>query len=318
MNKRVQMLALAGLAALGAGAVSIAAPDPFRVLEGQIAEGDLKGVAKTLRDLPKADQDRFYKALSVERWIVNGVPVEIADHPWQVALIRGYVDEPRRAQFCGGSLIAPDMVLTAAHCVDNPIVRRRASRLDIVAGATGYASGGERLKADAIFVHPQWDDETMDYDFAIVKLKTASTLGRRIALASGPATPGVKGMVTGWGAIAENGPTSDRLLGADVPIVANTECARISGYDPVTDRMLCAGFEQGGTDSCQGDSGGPFVVSTSGSPVLTGVVSWGEGCARKERFGVYANVASVEPWIRTLMAGSASVAAAGGVDSGGR
>jgi secreted trypsin-like serine protease len=117
-----------------------------------------------------------------------------------------------------------------------------------------------------------------------------------------PVGPNVR--VSGWGAISEGGPGSNQLLFVDVPVVSNTDCNKPESYDGlVSDQMFCAGARDGGLDSCQGDSGGPVVSNVSGTNELVGVVSWGFGCARELKYGVYTRVTSVSQWIADAMAG---------------
>jgi trypsin len=85
------------------------------------------------------------------------------------------------------------------------------------------------------------------------------------------------------------------LQKVEVPFVSKTAC--LKAYADVTDRMICAGLDTGGKDSCQGDSGGPLIARNGSDYTLVGVVSWGEGCARPNKYGVYSNVSAVTPWI---------------------
>ena len=206
--------------------------------------------------------------------IVGGKPVnDIADAHWQVALVDG--NDSRRSQFCGGSLIATNWVLTAAHCVDNFMVQIDPNRLDVIAGTLTYKTGGVRSDVEKIIVNPKWKQTGTQYDFdaALLKLKTPITAVApiKVIAPTGTLPDGFNVRVTGWGAISEGGPGSDKLLFVDVPVVSNAECNKPESYGGlVSAQMFCAGAREGGLDSCQGDSGGPVVSAASGTKELTG------------------------------------------------
>lgn len=273
----------------------------------QLGSRDMAATLKDLRSVPAAQRDAVAAALRLSPRVVGGVPTIISEHPWQVALIRSAGAEPSRQQFCGGSLVEADVVVTAAHCVDNPIVSLDAARLDVVAGTTSYVSGGERLKVEAIFVHPQWDSTTMDNDIAVLKLATAARQGRPVTMRTTPVAPGTRVTVSGWGATAEGAPGSTSLLMASFPVVDTATCNRPESYaGAITERMMCAGERDGGIDSCQGDSGGPLTDGDGPTAALVGVVSWGEGCARRLKYGVYTRLSAVAPWVRSFLSASGS------------
>lgn len=245
---------------------------------------------------PKTPRDKF---------IVGGVVVQQGEVPWQVALIRSSSPETARWQFCGGSLIADQWVLTAAHCVDNAIVMNTAARLDIVAGTLTYATGGERVKAEKIIIHDKWNSGNFDFDAALIKLVNPITSGGVIAIAgdSTSVPDGFDIRVSGWGTTSEGGPGSEKLLRVDVPVVSKDTCNKPDAYNgDITDAMLCAGKDIGGLDSCQGDSGGPAAAKLTATFTLVGVVSWGIGCARPLKYGVYTRVSAISKWVADTMA----------------
>jgi trypsin len=226
------------------------------------------------------------------RRIVGGEKADIKQHPWQVALTIG-------GSLCGGSIIAQKWVLTAAHCV-RPLPK--LSDVKAKAGATDYTGGGMGTEIEKIVVHEGYNPTTSENDLALIKLKTA-TAGRVIPLASAelPVPNGQPLEVTGWGVTAEGAISPSRpLLKANVPYVDNAAC-NVAYEGSIKPGMLCAGYREGGIDACQGDSGGPLVWRTSDGPVLVGVVSFGTGCARRLKYGVYTRVSAYRDWIdRTL------------------
>jgi len=269
----------------------------------------MPGHAQTVEEVFKANPQASAISRGLAPKIVGGEEVEIKDHPWQVALIRGQDAEPTRSLFCGGSLIAPQWVLTAAHCIRNTIVNGQPSRLNVVVGTKQYFAGGERIQVKSIHVHPGYVRDTNDFDFALLRLEKPFTTGGsavaatiETAPAGTPVPAGTKTFVSGWGAVSEGGPGSLQLLGVEVPVVSTDICNRKESYDgDITGNMICAGRDSGGMDSCQGDSGGPLTATVSGKKVLVGVVSFGEGCARKLKFGVYALVPVAAEFIAKTM-----------------
>ncbi|OFZ18548.1 MAG: hypothetical protein A2X94_17680 [Bdellovibrionales bacterium GWB1_55_8] len=224
--------------------------------------------------------------------IVGGEPALEGEFPYIVSL-QEYSDH-----FCGGTLIRPDWVLTAAHCAED------LSETEAVLGSVwiGDPSEGERHQITQVLVHPKFKPgDSYDYDFALLKLDHPSrfkSLTPNLDSGIGPQTPQMLAMVAGWGATRENGIISLNLQKVAVPLVARERCDQ-AYPGKITDRMICAGYESGGKDACRKDSGGPLILRFgSGEPVLAGVVSFGIGCARPGLFGVYGRVSSVADWIQ--------------------
>lgn len=232
--------------------------------------------------------------------IIGGKPVEDKNkYPWMAALI--YSDyEPIDGQFCGGSLIAPNWILTAAHCPSG----QKPEDIEVLLGLVLLdESPKERIKVKQIIIHPKYDNETSDFDIALLKLAKASQQKPiQIIPAGDPdkiAVPGQMATVIGWGALKEGGGGSRKLMAVDLPIISNAE-ANKSYEGAVTENMIAAGYiKVGGKDACQGDSGGPFIVKDQNlNLVLAGATSWGIGCAQPNFPGLYANLAVLGDWVR--------------------
>jgi len=231
------------------------------------------------------------------RRIVGGTDTSIRQHPWQVAL---QIRNDTGWLLCGGSLIASRWVVTAAHCLSQ---QTRPGDVKIKAGATNYVTDGDWTAVARIVLNDSYDPQTHANDIALVKL-SALTAGRTIPLAAATEPLREKQVleVTGWGAMSEGGPTSTRLQKVQVPLVSNATCNTPAAYNgTVTSGMICAGSRDGGIDACQGDSGGPLVKRTDLGPVLIGVVSFGEGCARKLKYGVYTRISHYRSWIERVV-----------------
>jgi secreted trypsin-like serine protease len=253
--------------------------------------------ALTLTHCVGVDADEVvYESKSSTFPIVGGSTANPNDWPWIVSL-----RSSSNAHTCGGSLIAPDWVLTAAHCPSPANVR--------VGPTASTAVSRNVLKR---IVHPGYNATTGENDVALIQLSQSVSGVEAVFLnldsgfpyaiplveATQPVLANIN--VAGWGATTEEGIGSATLLAAMLPTVTNNSCA--SAYNPypnvgvVFASNLCAGYQHGGVDTCQGDSGGPLTFSF-GRPLLAGVTSWGLGCARPGLPGVYGRVSSYTGWI---------------------
>jgi len=234
--------------------------------------------------------------------IVGGQNAQKNEYPWQVAL----VSKNGRIPFCGGSLISSRSVLTAAHC------RTSVSNFDVVLGEhdINRNDGEQRISPSRWINHPDYNERTVNNDFAIIHLSRDVTFSNTISPVCLPMSresnfDDKDAIITGWGTLFQDGPQPRILNEVGTTIISNSACtASDTAYSTsdITGNMMCAA--KSGKDSCQGDSGGPLVSIEDTAFSLAGVVSWGFGCAQADAPGVYARVTSQLSWIQSNIQGS--------------
>ena len=241
--------------------------------------------------------------------VVGGTAAKAGSYPFVVAV--GDAQGPD----CGGSLIAPDVVLTAAHCIVGHVSEPGELRVlvgshAISADLPAEEAAGHALRVTAVYVHPKFSAATMHYDAALLILERPVTGARIVALAAVSPLAGSQATAAGWGRTRAGGATSPGSL-RSVGLVIGTAraCARgnaeLGSYFAPT--MLCASAP--GRDTCSGDSGGPLLATSNGRLELVGITSFGFGCAEAAHPGVYTRVPAIRGWALALLARSRAASA---------
>uniref|UniRef100_UPI00398E4C97 transmembrane protease serine 6 n=1 Tax=Pristiophorus japonicus TaxID=55135 RepID=UPI00398E4C97 len=231
--------------------------------------------------------------------IVGGTNSTEGEWPWQASL------QVQSLHICGGILINEHWVLSAAHCFTSSYAPPKVWTVYLGKFKLNVSSKNElTFKVLKIISHPYYDDDTFDYDVALLQLDQPVPIVPTSYPICLPARthifePDKECWVTGWGKTKESGSIANVLQKVDVKLVDQATCNKAYSYT-ITPRMICAGYAEGKKDSCQGDSGGPLVCEeASGRWFLAGIVSFGNGCGRQDSYGAYSRVTRLIDWIHT-------------------
>ncbi|XP_036379703.1 enteropeptidase [Megalops cyprinoides] len=230
--------------------------------------------------------------------VVGGNDTQQGAWPWVVSLHwRGH-------HACGASLIDKEWLITAAHCAygRNIHISNWEALIGLHSQYGPESPHTQRLQVDRIIFNKRYNKRTKDSDIAMMHLETQVNFTDYVQPICLPDSdqqfePGRVCFIAGWGKEAEQGSVADVLQEAALPLVNQNLCQRQLPEYNITSRMVCAGYPEGGVDSCQGDSGGPLMCQQDGHWVLVGVTSFGVGCGRPQRPGVYALVSQFTDWV---------------------
>jgi len=242
--------------------------------------------------------------------IVGGSETEINEYPWMAVIAT-----TAESQFCGGSLIGTQWVITATHCMfkdQDQTIPQTAADIVVVLGEHDLFDQNESklprkvVKVSQIIKHESYDKITSNNDIALLKLAEEVDLNTYTPVclpntADNGKYDGKNAWVYGWGTTSYGGVSAQKLLEVEVPVVSNSVCQAAMTQYQITDAMLCAGG-QANKDGCQGDSGGPLTVDDNGKHILIGDVSFGNKCGLEGQYGVYGDVAYFRTWIDTNVA----------------
>ncbi|XP_060107170.1 suppressor of tumorigenicity 14 protein [Heteronotia binoei] len=244
------------------------------------------------------------RSFSKKSRIVGGTNSEEGEWPWQISM-----QTKSSGHVCGASLISQRWLVSAAHCFNDPKVPSLSETktwtiyMGLLDQQNKDSPNVQKRGLKRIIVHPYFNDFIYDNDISVAELDSPVTFTKYVQPICLPDTThefpvGKVIHVTGWGATAEEGPGANILQKAEIRVINRTICGPLLS-SPLTPRMICVGVLEGGIDACQGDSGGPLTsIEINNKMFLAGVVSWGEGCARRNKPGAYTRVALFRDWIR--------------------
>jgi len=230
--------------------------------------------------------------------IVNGKETSAGSYPWTVGIQFG------EKLYCGGAIVSNLFVVTAAHCVKG--INTRHIKLVIGDHDRRKQEPFQEIRTiHKVFIRPDFVKRTFNNDIALIKINREIEFNDYIRPVCLPAIDrsynGQNTTVVGWGKLSEGGKPADILMEVTVPVIKQMKCRKQTRYrtSEITENMMCAGYDEGVLDACQGDSGGPMIWRSDSDEPYTqiGIVSWGQGCARKGYPGVYTRLGRYIDWI---------------------
>nr|XP_019946114.1 PREDICTED: tissue-type plasminogen activator-like [Paralichthys olivaceus] len=266
----------------------------------------------TIKPPPAVDTEMTCGERSEQKMykIVGGSFTPIESNPWMAAI---FFENQRF--LCGGSLIAPCWVLTAAHCFNDWSLFSKGIKLKDLSVFLGKSATNDTdpdreqsFTVEKLIIHHKYNVSSFDHDIALLKIKSRSG---GCAVRSAPVRTvcvppshtqlpaGFQCSVAGFGKESFSAWHYSKILKqTEVKLLSQTDCKSESHYgDVITENMICAASPDWSTDACEGDSGGPLVCDVAGRMFLFGVVSWGDRCAQKNKPGVYTQVTNYNRWI---------------------
>jgi secreted trypsin-like serine protease len=282
----------------------------------QLREAYTERLQEKLKDKEDAKQYVQFVKSNFRVQVVGGTSAISGDFSWQVAIQRASNDH---GLICGGALIGKNWVLTAAHCfvdeekTDASIDEDKTpAKIRVLAGTIDLSSSGVPIGVEKIFIAPGWPSQGLNKDIALLKLRPYRKKIQAIALVADNdgeelqlTAPNARGVVSGWGYTTEFGNDVTVLQSVDLPFVSRDDCNLPANYNgAVKIEMLCAGGQRD-RGSCFGDSGGPLVApfprpNRPDLLKLVGIVGSAVGCARENKYEIYARVRSYLGWISQI------------------
>ncbi|KAM8938828.1 plasma kallikrein-like [Pelodytes ibericus] len=240
-----------------------------------------------------------------ETRIVGGTESALGEWPWQVSM-QLRISANVRQHACGGSIINNQWIVTAAHCVDSFNLPAFWKVYGGIVKLSDVNISTPSLEIEKIIIHPLYSGAENGSDIALLKLKTPIVYSDYLQAICLPPQQNTlvipnKCWVTGWGYTEEKGDVKEVLQKAEVPPISTEECQSKYSRQKISNKVVCAGYKEGKIDACKGDSGGPLACQVDKTWYLLGITSWGEGCARAGKPGVYTKVIEFTDWINEQM-----------------